>query len=407
MTNAAQTHAGTDGRYYALDVVRGGALMLGVVLHGGLAYMEPRVWIIGDTATDPAVNAVFFVIHMFRMSLFFLLAGFFARLLYQKRGAGGFALDRLKRVAGPLGIFWFPVLAVIITFLIMGALKADPSLASKPPAPPPPLTVDTFPLTHLWFLYVLLIFYAVFVPLRGLVAFIDRGGSLRRAADTVFRLALKSGLTGVLFGLPLFLVILVTPKWLYWFGIATPDTGLIPNALALSGYGSAFVAGWLLHRNVALLEVVKKQWLGGLISAIGFTFICLWLGRQGDDAQTIAGSTRPLYAAAYILGLWSWCIGLTGLALRFLDRPSAVWRYIADASYWVYIVHLPLVLALQYLLLDMDWPVGAKLWAVIAGTFALSLLSYQLLVRYSFIGAILSGRKPVRKARATFKEKQA
>ncbi|UDF04461.1 acyltransferase family protein [Asticcacaulis sp. AND118] len=398
MTHLMQTEEGA--RFHALDAVRGGALFLGVVLHAGLAYMSPPAWIVNDPSGDAAVGPLFFTIHMFRMSLFFLLAGFFARLLYQKRGAMGFAVDRLKRVAAPLGIFWFPVLAAIITVAIMAALKANPSLAHQPAPPPPPLTVGTFPLTHLWFLYMLLLLYAVLVPLRGLLAFIDSGGGLRRAADSVFRGVLKSGAAPIVFGLPLWLVIQSQPQWQHWLGIPTPDTGLIPNIIAITGYATAFIAGWCLNRNADLLETLHKQWLINLISAIAFTVAAQWLG--GRQAEMEAGAWRALYAGAYVLGLWTWSLGLTGMAVQCLNRPSRFWRYVADSSYWVYLVHLPFVLVLQYLLLDLAAPYFVKLPLAVFATLFLSLLSYQLLVRYSFIGAILNGRKrPSRKARQT------
>ena len=36
-----------------------------------------------------------------------------------------------------------------------------------------------------------------------------------------------------------------------------------------------------------------------------------------------------------------------GFAVRHLAGHSPARRYLADASYWIYIVHLPIVLALQ------------------------------------------------------------
>src|SRR5262249_7242425 len=92
-------------RLHALDAVRGGAWLMGVLFHAAMSFMEPRFWIIGDSATDPALNVVFFVLHMFRMTLFFVIAGFFARMLFHRRGLGGFVRDRAKRIAAPLAIF--------------------------------------------------------------------------------------------------------------------------------------------------------------------------------------------------------------------------------------------------------------------------------------------------------------
>ena len=65
---------------------------------------------------------IYYVIHMFRMSAFFLMAGFFGRMLVERRGATGFVKDRLKRVAVPLFLFGPVVLLVSLGGWALGAL---------------------------------------------------------------------------------------------------------------------------------------------------------------------------------------------------------------------------------------------------------------------------------------------
>ena len=48
------------------------------------------------------LGITFFVIHVFRMTLFFVLAGFFARLLFHRRGVRAFIRDRATRIVVPL-----------------------------------------------------------------------------------------------------------------------------------------------------------------------------------------------------------------------------------------------------------------------------------------------------------------
>ena len=100
------------------------------------------------------------------------------------------------------------------------------------------------------------------------------------------------------------------------------------------------------------------------------------------------------------MAVWGWVLGLTGAALRFLSNYSAVRRYIADASYWIYLAHLPVVAALRGVggpvagALERQVPVhpGRELRGAVR-------CSYHLLVRPSFIGQLLNGRKyPRRKA---------
>ncbi|MES1201104.1 MAG: acyltransferase family protein, partial [Pseudomonadota bacterium] len=158
----AATEVGAAGaeRLHALDAVRGGALLLGVAFHAALSFLPgPQIWLVRD-AQSVELGVFFFTVHMFRMALFFLIAGFFARMLYQKRGLGGFVRNRAIRITLPLVAFWPIVLPFIIACYIWGYVATHPAVsAATPPAPPPPLTIFTVPLTHLWFLYVLTIFY--------------------------------------------------------------------------------------------------------------------------------------------------------------------------------------------------------------------------------------------------------
>ncbi len=55
--------------------------------------------------------------------------------------------------------------------------------------------------------------------------------------------------------------------------------------------------------------------------------------------------------------------------------------YLSRSSYWTYLLHLPVLFALQYVLLDhaLSWPLALLLSCGL--TLAICLLSYELLVR--------------------------
>ena len=69
----------------------------------------------------------------------------------------------------------------------------------------------------------------------------------------------------------------------------------------------------------------------------------------------------------------------------------AVLRYLADGSYWVYLCHLPVVGLLQIVLLPVPAPAGLKFLTVFTVTMVLCLASYQVMVRYTFLGVRLHG----------------
>jgi peptidoglycan/LPS O-acetylase OafA/YrhL len=388
-------------RFHALDAVRGGALVLGVFFHAAMSLMPgPQIWVVMDEARSTELSVLFFVLHIFRMTVFFVLAGFFARMLLERRGVGGFIANRATRILVPLVALWPIMIASIIAVAIWAAVRANGGAMPEGP-PPPPLTVETFPLTHLWFLYVLLFFYAGALVLRGLVSLIDRSGALRaRLLDPVVRV-IAGPAAPVLLAAPIAAALYFTPSWYMWFGIPALDTGLVPNATGFMIHGLAFAMGWLINRQPQILEGWGERWGLYVGPAIGATLVCLMIA---GVAPLLAPATQDLrtlaYAGAYAFAIWAWTVAIIGFAVRHLSGHSPARRYLADASYWIYIVHLPIVMALQAALARYDWPWFAKYPLILAIAFAIMLASYQWFVRYSFVGAILNGKKqkPVKAA---------
>ncbi|MEQ1817648.1 MAG: acyltransferase family protein [Terricaulis sp.] len=382
-------------RYHALDAVRGGVLVLGVFFHATLSFLPgDQMWIVMDSSRSTELSVLFFALHVFRMTVFFVLAGFFGRLLLERLGVGGFVMNRAKRIATPLVMFWPIILTAFIATLLWAVAQANGGTLPEGP-PPPPLTVQTFPLLHLWFLYVLLIFYAAMLVLCGVVHLIDRNGVLRsRLVDPVVRL-IAGPAAPLLLAIPVAASLFFKPNWMMWFGIPTPDTGLVPNTTALIVYGLAFSFGWLLNRQPQILESWGQRWAMYIGPAIGATVGALMLGGgPAPVTDTPAQSLTTLgFAALYGFAGWAWTISIIGFAVRHLAGHSPARRYLADASYWIYIVHLPILISLQILVAPYPWPWFAKYPLILAVAFAIMLASYQLFVRYSFIGTILNGKK--------------
>ena len=106
-------------RLHALDAVRGFALLLGIVFHASYQFF-PKIWTVEDTHRSVALVALavlVFTTHVFRMTTFFLIAGFFAHMSFHRRGAWGFIRDRLQRIAVPLLVGW-PILFAAMSFVV-------------------------------------------------------------------------------------------------------------------------------------------------------------------------------------------------------------------------------------------------------------------------------------------------
>lgn len=385
-------------RLHGLDAVRGYALMLGVVFHATMSFLPgPQVWVLKDSTSSMALSALFFASHTFRMTTFFLIAGFFAHMSFGKKGTKGFVVDRAKRIALPLVIFWPLVIAGIVAGAIYAAYVATGQIPKEPPPTPAasgPAPALAFPLTHLWFLYVLLILYAVTLAVRGLVAKLDAGGGFRARVDRIVSGLFRSPVAPLAVALPAAGLFYARPDWLVFFGVPTPDQSLIPNAAAAIQFGLAFGLGWLLHRQAGLLSELQKRWPLNLAVAVAVTVALLaQMGVAPVVTPDKPGLLKAFHALGYALAIWTWTFAVIGMALRFLSDHSPMRRYIADSSYWIYIVHLPLVIFLQAWLSRMDLPALVKFGMVLGIGLALMFASYELLVRHTFIGSLLNGRR--------------
>lgn len=383
----------TQDRLHALDAVRAFALLLGIAFHAALPFipgMPPGVWAMVDVSPSRTLDVFAFVTHIFRMSLFFFIAGFFARMLFERYGARGFWGNRLKRILVPMLVGWavtFPLVAVVWSV----GIKKMLGLATMPPMPAPPF--GWFPIAHLWFLYVLLQLYVCMLIARKVIVALDKSGSFRARIDRFVRALLNGYWAPFTLGVPLAACLYTASNWTYWAGIPAPDQTFLPQLTPLVGYGTAMVFGWLVHRQRGVLDSIQQRWIGHLAIAIVATTAAVVMMEQRHFQPAVAGGNRLAFVVCFTVASWGWVIGLTGLALAKLSGFSPVRRYLADASYWLYIVHLPLVAAMAVWVGKWNLHWSLKFPFVVISSVAILLASYHFLVRPSFIGAVLNGRR--------------
>lgn len=366
-----------DERFHYMDNLRALAMLAGVLFHAALAYspLVHDLWPTADAGGSVWVDVVAWCVHLFRMPLFFVIAGFFAALLVRKRGIAGMLRNRLARVLLPFVIF-LPLVYGALTGLTLEAAssvrKHSPvltwvkqTLLEKGSLPWAPTVA------HLWFLMYLMYFFVL--------VWVVSAFELKR---------LPSWLTSlrpwVLVGLwPLLLTPALASVGAPW---PAPEF-FLPQLWALVFFGLYFALGYLLFEHRQLLDQLRPLTPYLLLSALAaYALFLRFLGTHQPELPL-----RWLQAAleAYA-GLWlTLCCLQAGRT--WLSGRSRVMRYLADASYWIYLVHLPLLFAIQYRLLDVD---AAWQWKAALSMLATSLLalgSYQLFVRNTFIGRLLNG----------------
>ena len=242
--------SGGRPRLPGLDAVRGAAFLLTVTFHAALSFLPgPQIWVTRDTP-DMAIADVFVVSHMSHMLIFFVLAGFFARMTIERRGVGAFAKDRLLRITLPGVVFWPFIIAGVVAAFIWGAVVMHGAGATSAAPPATGFSASAFPLTHLWFLYALTLTYAGALAFVGLGKLIDGKGRMRtRVYDPAMRWLVANRLLAPMLAVTTALLFLSSPAWLPSMGIPTPDHGFLPNVIAARSYALAFLLGWLLQRQ--------------------------------------------------------------------------------------------------------------------------------------------------------------
>jgi hypothetical protein len=169
-----------------------------------------------------------------------------------------------------------------------------------------------------------------------------------------------------------------------------PDTsvGLIPQPHVLFYYSIFFGFGILYFE--ARDEECRHGRLWWITLPLGLLIMML----SGWMSTALSGSVLlAMSALLQVCYAWLMSAGCMGFFHQFLQTPRNWIRYMSDSSYWLYIAHMPLLFWIQGM--SRTWVVSPviKFFSVCTVATILLLISYETLVRYTWIGAILNGRK--------------
>jgi glucan biosynthesis protein C len=169
-------------------------------------------------------------------------------------------------------------------------------------------------------------------------------------------------------------------------------SGMVPSLCKLLYYAMFFSVGTLVHRfRPASFPTLRTSVVYLALGSALFAGILPLVRQSQAGEQGVLGHL----AFAALSGLYAWLmtLGLTGWFIRRTQRQTKVISYLADSSYWVYLLHLPFVTLAQIALLHVPVPAWAKLTAATLATLVMTLGSYQVLVRHTWLGAWLNGRR--------------
>lgn len=381
-------------RIHSLDSLRAIMMLLGLVLHSALTYNvvnHGKAWTLKDPeSTSIATDSIVFLVHFFRMPIFFLVAGFFGAMLFYERNPIKMIKNRISRIAYPFIVFLFILWPTIIfTFGYTKAVFLGDTYPFKEATESLSSTSDFLPKTtfHLWFLYyLLLITFATFF----LALLLKNSKKITNRITNSFNWLIQEPILRILFfsGI-LFLLYLSLGT-----SMVEVSVYLTPDLNTFVFYFFFYLIGWILFKSKHLLNTfMKYDWIS-LILAISIATI-QGLITQNWDSETMMSeylnSELIMFSNAFIV--WLFTFGITGLFIRYRSKHSKIMRYISDSSYWVYLIHLPLTAIIPALIWKFQFPAFVKFIIVLSLSTLICFLTYHYLVRNTFIGTFLNGKK--------------
>lgn len=367
-------------RRHDLDALRALAMLTGVAFHAAHSFAPGMPWLVKDSQQNPWWFLFLFAVHGCRMPMFFLVSGYFTALLFERKGLVGMLRHRLLRVGGPL-VFAMAAFLIVLPWLTHLLVPGIPFRL--------PRWDDAGLFSYLWFLWFLLWLVGGFaLTILGCQTAGWRP-DMRKAV----------GFAGVSAG------ILATSALLWTMPLAPhvsigPDTStsLVPDFRVLGFYAIFFGFGACCQQAPAKLSALTSAWRWQL--SVGLMILLpisiglvtpAWENRAAiipaAYSDTVAMVTQALYA-------WLMTFGLIGLAERFFAKPASWRSNLAEASYWVYIAHLPLVLWSQFWVSGLTLPSPVKLTLITLFNLVLLLAAYWLFVRETWVGKLLNGTRP-------------
>ena len=402
----------TAGRRPEFDVMRAFVVAGLVVFHSAMVFGSGVSWFV--KAPQPSLGFTMFLVwgSLWGMPLLFLVSGMAARYAMRTRSVAGFARERLARLLVP---FVVGLLVLVPPMFYLGSLGQPgfrepywrfwlsfmnvPALA-RGLLPHGSWTSDgmSFDPAHLWFLYVLLVFSIVLLPLfawlqrprgtsvtRWLAGFAERHGFAVVCAAAVPLMA-----TEAVFG---------------------PDFNT--GGWERLAYGFPFLYGFVIASQPRLEAVLRRfrwQALAVGCAATGALGVSV-VGLGGLGATPGAGVLAGLGALQGLAG-WMWVVAIMGFggAWAARHRPGVgtarsvaapggsrlrrAARYGNEAVLPFYVLHEPVIVAIAWLIVRWHAPSPAQYVALVVLSFAVTLGLYEALVRRFRLTRVLFGLKP-------------
>ncbi len=237
---------------------------------------------------------------------------------------------------------------------------------------------------HLWFLWFLCLLVLVFVGYAPIAR------TLR--IESLPRWLVLSPVC-LLWLVPLTML----PQAFMQSGTFGPDAsiGLLPIPSVFAYYAVFFFFGAIYWDMADSDGRLGRWWYVSLPTAclIVFPIAFDWVTGQLGIVPSLGDTRMSALVGNCLQALFAWLMvsGSIGACRHWLSRESKRLRYISDASYWMYLIHLPIVILAQAWVRDLQAPAFLKFAGITIAVSVLLLVTYEYGVRYTPIGRLLNG----------------
>ena len=299
-----------DERFYGLDFARCFAMLMGLVIHAPIVFMIEDVT--GNKFTRFDSDLVSFIvgwIHLWRMPLFFLLSGFFAQLVLQKKGVFCFLKDRFVRIF--LALIFFSS----ITNVIYGQ--------------------DFGEIGHLWFLYYLILISLTAIPIYALA----QACNISHLFAKYFkRILVKLSFCLIVFFL---LILLTSVARINSFEAIIPESFSDIKIFSLVYYFIWFILGQIILKNSDILDFISTTTKVLFLSITSVLLVVCFMAlfSYSHENQIISGYFWQLNFLSTLTSI-AWVSFVLGLSHKLIKAPSKTLSFFLELSYPTYILHM-------------------------------------------------------------------
>ena len=332
-------------RLYYLDNLKVFLIFLVIIHHVGQAYGSTGgAWPYsypGDRVQS--LGLLFMFNASFFMGLFFFISGYFFPASFDRHGAREFITDKLIRFGIPLifgAFFIIPVIEYAKYLHYTNTIDFQDFYVRHwlGYAPDSAVHRQVFNIAHLWFIEHLLVYAVLYAALRTALRKLAPAFSISATRDVrlyviilyIAALGFVTHLMRTSWGFPI-------DRWIFFLGFIQVEPAHIPQYLSL------FILGILAYRGSLLESLTTPRNMLWFVPSLGIYIITVI--QFCTTGHQSAFFLRDYREAILCVGL---CIGLLALFRTYFNSKGNIMQILSDNAYGTYIIHLPVVVALQY-----------------------------------------------------------